>query len=89
MTHPETCPGCGAPRTMIDEGRAFYKCGADSTGAKCVPGNGVTQTPRSVCAMCAGETNEEMELWIRRGGKIWLFLCPSCDQKMTSMAVRS
>jgi len=28
MTHPETCPRCGAPRTMVDEGRAFYKCGS-------------------------------------------------------------
>lgn len=30
---PDRCPRCGAPRTMIDEGRAFYACGADTSGS--------------------------------------------------------
>jgi hypothetical protein len=101
---PETCPRCGTTRTMIDEGRAFFGCGADTGGTSCGPcifcgQSGIhdcpafpgrnPKPPRSVCAMCGEETEAEMRPWESRGGKIKLFLCPPCDQEMTAMAVRS
>jgi len=79
---------------MIDEGRAFYKCGSDTSGTGCVYGAWMQgkdpefSAPRSVCVMCGKETEEEMQLWLSKGN-LRLFVCPKCDAEMTAMAVKS